>query len=139
MAEEGLGKEMGMRRVDLSLITAGPLEDPGPGRSTDVIATVLGSLVGSFSVFAFAWLAVLGFAGGTVPVLGWALPGGLIHGARFLAVLATGGVIVLWIVPLAVAMALYAVLCRMAPALARAPRPRRAADRRHDRPVGRAA
>ena len=127
-----------MRRAELSLITTGPLEDPGAGRSTDVIAAVLGSLVGSFSVIAFAWLAVLGFAGGAVPVLGWTLPGGVVHGVRFLAVLGTGGVIVLWVVPLAASMAVYAMLTRLIPALAKAPRTRRAALRQ-DCPLDRAA
>ena len=128
-----------MRRAELSLIPAGPLEDPGAGRSTDVIAAVLGSLVGSFSVIAFPWLAVLGFAGGAIPVLGWTLPGGVVHGVRFLAVLATGGVIALWVVPLAVSTALYALLSRLLPALTRVPRSRRAAVCRHTRPVDRAA
>ncbi len=141
VGEKGIapGKNVEMRRTDLSLITAGPLEDSGAGRSTDVIAAVLGSLVGSFSVISFAWLAVLGFAGGTVPVLGWVLPGGVVHGVRFLAVLATAGVIVLWVVPVAASLVLYAMLRRLAPALARAPRPRRAALRRPPRTIDRAA
>jgi len=41
----------------------------------DVLAAVLGSLLGTFTVAAFAYLGALGFAGGTVPLLGWHLAG----------------------------------------------------------------
>jgi hypothetical protein len=127
-----------MRRADLRLLTAGPLEDTATSPGSDLVAVVLGSLVGTFSVIAFPWLAVLGFAGGTVPVLGWLLPGGVVPGLRFLAVLATAGVFVLWVVPLALSMAVYAVLSRMIPTLVKAPRLRRAAPAQ-DRALDRAA
>jgi hypothetical protein len=127
-----------MRRADLRLLSAGPLEDTATSPGSDFVAVVLGSLVGTFSVIAFPWLAVLGFTGGTVPVLGWLLPGGLVHGLRFLAVLATAGVFVLWVVPLALSMAVYAVLSRMIPTLVKAPRLRRAAPAQ-DRALDRAA
>jgi hypothetical protein len=132
------GRSLEMSRTELTLLTAGRLEDTAGGFGRDVVAVVLGSLVGTFSVIASAWLAVLGFAGGAVPVLGWVLPGGLVHGLRFLAVLATGGVLVLWVLPFVVSMAVYAVLTRLVPGLAKAPRPRRAAVR-HDRSLDRAA
>ena len=127
-----------MRRAELTLLTRGPLEDTATRSGSDVVAVVLGSLTGTFSVLTTAWLAVLGFAGGTVPVLGWHLPGGLVHGLRFLAVLATGGVLVLWVVPVAASMAVSAVLTRLVPGLARAAHPRRAAVR-PDRGLDRAA
>jgi hypothetical protein len=127
-----------MRQADFRPLTVGPREgNTATSAGSDVVAAVLGSLVGTFSVIASAWLAVLGFAGGAVPVLGWALPGGLVHGLRFLAVLATGGVLVLWVVPLVVSMAVY-TMPRLVPGLAKAPRPRRVALRQ-DRSLDRAA
>jgi hypothetical protein len=127
-----------MRRAELTPLTRGPLEDTATGSRSDVVAVVLGSLTGTFSVITTAWLAVLGFAGGTVPVLGWHLPGGLVHGLWFLAVLATGGVLLLWVLPVAVSMAVYALLTRLVPGLARAAHPHRAAFRQ-DRGLDRAA
>ena len=128
-----------MRRADLRLLTAGPLGDTATSPGSDLVAVVLGSLVGTFSVIAFPWLAVLGFAGGAVPLVGWSLPGGPLHGLRFLAVLATGGVLVLWGVPLAASMVVYAVLSRLVPGIrVKAPRPRRTVPRQV-RPVDRAA
>jgi hypothetical protein len=130
-----------MGRTESRVFTAAPPEDTvggSGGAGSDALAAVLSSLVGTFSVVSTAWLAVLGFAGGTVPVLGWTLPGGLVHGLRFLAVLATGGVVVLWLVPLAVSMAVYALLTRLVPGLTTSRRPRRAAVR-PDRSLDRAA
>lgn len=90
----------------------------------DALSAALGSLVGTFSVVAFAWLATLGFAGGTVPVLDWARPGGLAHGLAWLAVLSSAGVIVLWFVPLMASMVVYAAFSRvLAPVAHRATRP----------------
>jgi hypothetical protein len=113
---QGLGRISIMGRADWEWVTLGALERSDDGRSSDVAATVLGSLVGTFSIVAFVWLSVLGFAGGAVPVLGWGLPGGMLHGLRFLGVLATGGVVVLWLLPLGLAMLVYMVLSRLVPA-----------------------
>ncbi len=82
--------------------------------SADVVATVLGSLTGTFAVLSMAYLAVLGFAGGTVPVMGWNLPGGFAHGLLWMAVLSTAGVVVLGVLPILASMALYRALSRVA-------------------------
>lgn len=112
-----------MRRAEQSWIAPDSLENPGGAPSANALSAVLGSLVGTFSVVAFAWLAVLGFAGGTVPVLGWALPGGLAHGLAWLAVLSSAGV-VLWFVPLMASMVVYAAFSRLlAPVAHRGTRP----------------
>ena len=103
-----------------------PLDDYPRERSTDPLSTVLGSLVGTFSVISLAWMMVLGFVGGTVPVVGWVLPGGFAGGMAWLMVVASLGVALLWFVPLMLSMAAYAGLSRLAPALARATkRPKR--------------
>ena len=101
-------------------------------------SAALGALVGTFSAVSTVWLAVLGFAGGTVPVVGWTLPGGLVGGLAWLAVLATAGVVVLWVVPLTASMLIYAGLSRLlVPAVTRRPhairpaRPRRFHDAKH--------
>jgi hypothetical protein len=108
-----------------------PLDDYPRDRTTDPLSTVLGSLVGSFSAFSMIWMVVLGFVGGTVPVLGWELSGGLTGGLLWLMFMASVGVVVLWFVPLMLSMAAYAGLSRLAPALARAiRRPQRAPQRR---------
>lgn len=113
-----------MRRAEHSWTSAGSLEDPGGARSADALSAALGSLVGTLSVVAFVWLAVLGFAGGTVPVLGWTLPGGPAQGLAWLAVLSGAGVIVLWFVPLMASMVVYAAVSRvLAPVVHRAARP----------------
>jgi hypothetical protein len=96
-----------------------PLDLPRE-RTTDPLSTVLGSLVGTFSVLSITWMVVLGFVGGTVPVAGWQLGGGLGGGGQWLMVVASLGVVVLWFVPLMLSMAAYAGLSRLAPALARA-------------------
>jgi hypothetical protein len=104
-----------------------PLDLPSE-RTTDFLSTVLGSLVGTFAVVSMAWMVVLGFVGGTVPVTGWQLPGGVLAGLAWLLVVASLGVVVLWFVPLLLSVAAYAGLCRLAPTLARAvkrPRPGR--------------
>ena len=91
---------------------------------SDVVASVLGSLVGMFAVLSTIGLAALGFAGGTVPVLGWALPGGVLPGLAWLAFLGSAGVVVLWVVPMLAAMAVYALLARVvAPVTMRRVRP----------------
>ena len=110
-------------------------------RSTDPLSTVLGSLVGTFSVVSIVWMVVLGFVGGTVPLVGWQLSGGLAGGLAWLMVVASLGVVVLWFVPLMLSMAAYAGLSRLAPALARAiKRPtRRAAEPSPAAPLSRAA
>jgi hypothetical protein len=114
-----------------------PLDLPRE-RVTDPLSTVLGSLVGTFSVVSIAWMVILGFVGGDVPVVGWHLDGGLAGGLAWLMVVASLGVVVLWFVPLVLSMALYAGLSRLAPALARAGKrpPRR--ERPHN-PISRAA
>ncbi|MGH8972931.1 MAG: hypothetical protein ACRD0C_06970 [Acidimicrobiia bacterium] len=85
-------------------------------RQSDALAAVVGSLLGTFTVAAFAYLGALGFAGGTVPLLGWHLAGGALHGLAWLAVLASAGLVVLWFVPLVAAMALCAAVSRLRPA-----------------------
>ena len=86
------------------------------------------------------WMVVLGFVGGSVPVVGWQLSGGLTGGLAWLMVMASLGIVVLWIVPLTLAMAAYAGLSRLSPALARAvKRPQRSAPRPHQKPISRAA
>ena len=103
-----------------------PLDDYPRERSTDPLSTVLGSLVGTFSVVSITWMVVLGFVGGTVPVFGWQLPGGLTAGLAWLMFMASAGVLILWFGPLLLSMAVYAGLSRLAPALARpARRPKR--------------
>ena len=117
-----------------------PLDDFPRERTTDPLSTVLGSLVGTFSVVTMAWMVVLGFVGGTVPVLGWDLSGGLGGGLAWLMFMASVGVVVLWVVPLLLSMAAYAGLSRLTPALARAvKRPQRAPQRRTHNPLSRAA
>ncbi|MGH8992904.1 MAG: hypothetical protein ACRDYV_11930 [Acidimicrobiia bacterium] len=99
---------------------------PNPDENaTDPLGTVLGSLLGTFTVAAFAYLGALGFAGGTVPVLGWHLAGGALHGLLWMAVLASAGLVVLWFIPLLATMALCAALARFRPgaALSAAVRP----------------
>ena len=106
--------------------------------ATDPLSTVLGSRVGTFSVVTITWLVILGFVGGTVPVVGWHLPGGLAGGLAWLMVVASLGVVVLWFVPLMLSMAAYAALSRLAPALSRAvKRPHRPEQPRN--PISRAA
>lgn len=78
----------------------------------DPLSIVLGSFAGTFSVVATVWLAILGFTGGTVPMLGWRLPGGAMHGFAWLAVLSSIGVIMLWAVPIAMSMLVYAAVSR---------------------------
>ena len=117
-----------------------PLDDFPRDRTTDPLSTVLGSLVGTFSVMTMAWMVVLGFVGGSVPVVGWQLSGGLTGGLAWLMVMASLGIVVLWIVPLTLSMAAYAGLSHLAPALARAvKRPQRSPQRRHQNPISRAA
>jgi hypothetical protein len=96
---------------------------------SDVLSAVLGSLMGTLFVVAFVWLAGLGFVGGTVPVLGWTLPGGPVHGLAWLAVLSSAGVIVLWLVPLMASVAVAAAVVRLL-APVKLPSPRRPALRR---------
>ena len=116
-----------------------PLDDFPRERATDPLSTVLGSLVGTFSVVSLTWMVILGFVGGAVPVLGWQLSGGLAGGLGWLMVMASVGVIALWFVPLMLSMAAYAGLSRLAPALARATRrPRRPLPQRST-PISRAA
>ena len=115
-----------------------PLDLPRE-RTTDPLSTVLGSLVGTFSVVSMVWMVVLGFAGGTVPLLGWHLSGGLAGGLGWLLVVASLGVLVLWVVPLGLSMAVYAGLSRVAPALARAVKRPRPPQRRPGDPLSRAA
>lgn len=117
-----------------------PLDDYPHERSTDPLSTVLGSLTGTFSVVSIAWMVVLGFVGGTVPVVGWVLPGGLAGGMAWLMVVASLGVALLWFVPLMLSMAAYAGLSRLAPALARATRrPKRRFPTQARSPISRAA
>src|SRR3954466_12882438 len=114
-----------------------PLDLPRE-RTTDPLSTVLGSLVGTFSVVSITWMVILGFVGGTVPVAGWHLPGRPAGGLAWLMVVAGLGIAVLWVGPLLLAMAVYAGLSRLAPALARAVKrpPRR---HRPSNPISRAA
>ncbi|HET9770414.1 MAG TPA: hypothetical protein VFS16_05955 [Acidimicrobiia bacterium] len=108
------------RNNDWRLSQGHPLDDFPRDRTTDPLSTVLGSLVGTFSVVSITWMTVLGFVGGTVPVLGWELGGGLAGGLAWLMVVASLGAVVLWFVPLLFSMAVYAGLSRVTPALARA-------------------
>jgi hypothetical protein len=98
-----------------------PLDLPRE-RATDPLSTVLGSLVGTFSVVSLTWMVILGFVGGTVPVTGWHLSGGVPGGLAWLMVVASLGLVVLWFVPLLLSMAVYAGLSRVSPALARVAR-----------------
>ncbi len=117
-----------------------PLDDYPRERSTDPLSTVLGSLVGTFSVVSITWMVVLGFVGGTVPVVGWDLPGGLAGGLAWLMVVASLGTLLFWIVPLMLSMAAYAGLSRLTPALTRATRrPRRRLQPQGRSPISRAA
>ena len=117
-----------------------PLDDYPRERSTDPLSTVLGSLVGTFSVVSIVWMVALGFVGGTVPVAGWVLPGGLAGGLAWLMVVASLGMVLLWFVPLMLSMAAYAGLSRLAPALARATkRPKRRLPAPAGNPLSRAA
>ncbi|HEV3363026.1 MAG TPA: hypothetical protein VG795_02595 [Acidimicrobiia bacterium] len=116
-----------------------PLDDYPRERSTDPLSTVLGSLVGTFSVLSIGWMVVLGFVGGTVPVVGWQLPGGLAGGLAWLMVVASLGTVVLWFVPLMLSMAAYAGLSRLAPALARATKRPKRPQQPSRRPLSRAA
>ena len=110
-----------------------PLDDLPRERTTDPLSTVLGSLVGTFSVVSMAWMVILGFVGGSVPIVGWELSGGPAGGLAWLMVMATLGVAVLWFVPLMLSMAAYAGLSRVAPALSRAvKRPSRSYHRPHN-------
>jgi hypothetical protein len=122
---------------DWRLTQGHPLDLPRQ-RETDPLSTVLGSLVGTFSVVTMTWLAILGFVGGTVPVTGWHLAGGLAAGLLWLTVVGSVGLVVLWVVPLTLSMAVYGALSRLTPALARAvkrpPRPEHPGN-----PVSRAA
>jgi len=117
-----------------------PLDDFPRERSTDPLSAVLGSLIGTFSVISITWMVVLGFVGGTVPVVGWQLPGGLAGGLTWFMVVASLGTIVLWFVPLMLSMAAYAGLSRLAPALAGATkRPKRRLQAQSRNPLSRAA
>lgn len=117
-----------------------PLDDFPRERASDPLSTVLGSLVGTFSVVSLAWMVVLGFVGGTVPVFGWQLPGGLTGGLGWLMVVASVGVVVLWFVPLMLSMAAYAGLSRLTPAMARvAKRPKRRLQPHSPNPISRVA
>jgi uncharacterized membrane protein len=117
-----------------------PLDDYPRERSTDPLSTVLGSLVGTFSVVSIAWMVILGFVGGTVPVAGWVLPGGLAGGLAWLMVVASLGMVLLWFVPLMLSMAVYTGLSRLAPALARASRrPKQRLQAQARGPISRAA
>jgi hypothetical protein len=108
------------RGIKWRLSQGHPLDDFPRDRTTDALSSVLGSLVGTFSVLSMVWMVVLGFVGGTVPVLGWELSGGLTGGLIWLMFMASVGVVVLWFVPRMLSMAAYAGLSRLAPALVRA-------------------
>lgn len=116
-----------------------PLDDYPRERSTDPLSTVLGSLVGTFSVVSITWMVVLGFVGGTVPVVGWHLPGGLAGGLAWLMVVASLGLLLLWFVPLVLSMAASAGLSRLAPALARATKRPKGLQHQPRNPISRAA
>ena len=123
-----------MSRSDDWMLSQGhPLDDLPRERTTDPLSTVLGSLVGTFSVVSMAWMVILGFVGGSVPIVGWELSGGPAGGLAWLMVMATLGVAVLWFVPLMLSMAAYAGLSRVAPVLTRAvKRPSRSYHRPHN-------
>lgn len=116
-----------------------PLDDYPRERSTDPLSTVLGSLVGTFSVVSITWMVVLGFVGGTVPVVGWELAGGLAGGLTWLMVVASLGALLLWFVPLMLSMAAYAGLSRLAPALTRATKRPKRLEHQPRTPISRAA
>ncbi len=106
--------------------------------STDPLAAALGRLLGTFTVAAYAYLGALGFAGGTVPVLGWHLAGGALHGLVWMAVLASAGLVVLWFLPLLMVTAVCAAVGRILPA-GRMAAVRRPSRRSWPRPLKQAA
>ena len=116
-----------------------PLDDYPRERATDPLSTILGSLVGTFSVVSILWMVVLGFVGGTVPVVGWQLPGGVAGGLAWLMVVASLGMLLLWFVPLMLSMVAYAGISRVAPALARATKRPKRKQHQPRRPISRAA
>jgi hypothetical protein len=116
-----------------------PLDDYPRERATDPLSTVLGSLVGTFSVVSIVWMVVLGFVGGTVPVVGWQLPGGVAGGLAWLMVVASLGMLLLWFVPLMLSMVAYAGISRVAPALVRATKRPKRQQHQPRRPISRAA
>jgi uncharacterized membrane protein len=116
-----------------------PLTSPHPDdHHHDPLAAVLGSLLGTWVVAAFAYLGALGFAGGTVPVLGWHLAGGALHGLVWMAVLASAGLVVLWFLPLLMVTAMCAAVGRIRPA-GRMAAVRRPSRRSRPRPLKQAA
>jgi len=116
-----------------------PLDDYPRERATDPLSTILGSLVGTFSVVSILWMVVLGFVGGTVPVVGWQLPGGVAGGLAWLMVVASLGMLLLWFVPLMLSMVAYAGISRVAPALVRATKRPKRQQHQPRRPISRAA
>lgn len=135
------GEDWGLmdRGLKWRLSQGHPLDDYPRERSTDPLSTVLGSLVGTFSVVSITWMVVLGFVGGTVPVVGWQLPGGPVGGFAWLMVVASLGMLLLWFVPLMLSMAAYAGLSRLAPALARATKRPKRLPHQSGNPISRAA
>lgn len=127
------------RGLNWRLSQGHPLDDYPRERSTDPLSTVLGSLVGTFSVLSIMWMVVLGFVGGTVPIAGWQLPGGLAGGLVWLMVVASLGMLLLWFVPLVLSMAAYAGLSRLVPALARATKRPKRLPHQPRNPISRAA
>lgn len=83
--------------------------------TTDALSAVLARLVATLSVAALTYLAVVGFAGGGVPLLGWELPGGALPGLLWLAVLGSAGVVALWFLPLLATASLVAAVTRIRP------------------------
>lgn len=71
--------------VILPLVTPKDACDIGRGRRS-VLALTAGSLFSRVMVAA-AWVAVLGFVGVRVPILGWRLPGGFASGLLWLGLL----------------------------------------------------
>src|SRR5205085_4055453 len=62
------GEDWGLmdRGLKWRLSQGHPLDDYPRERSTDPLSTVLGSLVGTFSVVSITWMIALGFVGGAV-------------------------------------------------------------------------
>lgn len=107
MATELLVLEVVDGEVEVS-VEAVLSDDQGPGteyaqgrahhrvrRPSSPLEAFLVAFVGLGAPACLGWLVVLGFAGGTVPVIGWELSGGFGSGLRLLAFMAAAPAVLL--------------------------------------------